>query len=75
MVSAAFLMWIPVCGPWQEFRLSLPGQMVYLFLMSIFPTLPAAWLANSDSVVYTVYDHGPGCGASACSTTRCSPAW
>ena len=59
MVSAAFIMWIPVCGPWEEYRLSLPGQMVYLFLMSVFPTLPAAWLANSDSVVYTVYDHEP----------------
>jgi putative membrane protein len=59
MVVAAFIMWIPVCGPWEEYRLSMPGQMVYLFLMSVFPTLPAAWLANSDSVIYTVYDHGP----------------
>jgi putative membrane protein len=59
MVTAACLMWIPVCGPWEEYRLSMPGQMVYLFLMSVFPTLPAAWLANSESVVYAVYDHGP----------------
>jgi putative membrane protein len=59
MVVAAFIMWIPVCGPWHEYRLSMPGQMVYLFLMSVFPTLPAAWLANSDSVVYSVYDHLP----------------
>ncbi|MGZ4683861.1 MAG: cytochrome c oxidase assembly protein, partial [Acidimicrobiales bacterium] len=59
MVSAAFVMWLPVCGPWPEYRLSMPGQMVYLFLMSVFPTLPAAWLANSDSVIYTVYDHDP----------------
>ena len=59
MVTAAFIMWIPICGPWPEYRLSMPGQMVYLFLMSVFPTLPAAWLANSDSVVYTVYDHDP----------------
>jgi putative membrane protein len=59
LVSTAFVMWIPVVGPWRELRLSLPGQMVYLFCMSIFPTLPAAWLANSDSVIYTVYDHDP----------------
>jgi putative membrane protein len=59
LVVTAFVMWIPVCGPWKELRLTLPGQMVYLFAMSIFPTLPAAWLANSDSVIYTVYDHGP----------------
>jgi putative membrane protein len=59
LVSTAFVMWIPICGPWKELRLTLPGQMVYLFAMSIFPTLPAAWLANSDSVIYAVYDHGP----------------
>ena len=59
LVVTAFVMWIPVCGPWKELRLTLPGQMVYLFAMSIFPTLPAAWLANSDSVIYTVYDHDP----------------
>ncbi len=59
LVSAAFVMWIPVCGPWEEYRLSMPGQMVYLFMTSVFPTLPAAWLANSETVIYTVYDHGP----------------
>jgi putative membrane protein len=59
LVVSAFIMWIPVCGPWKELRLSLPGQMVYLFAMSIFPTLPAAMLANTDTVVYTVYDHDP----------------
>src|SRR3954447_3876405 len=59
LVSTAFVMWIPVCGPWKELRLTLPGQMVYLFAMSIFPTLPAAMLANSGTVVYTVYDHAP----------------
>jgi putative membrane protein len=59
LVSTAFIMWIPVCGPWKELRLTLPGQMVYLFAMSIFPTLPAAMLANSDTVVYTVYNHEP----------------
>ena len=55
-VLTALLMWVPVCGPWPELRLSLPGQMVYLFAQSIIPTLPAAWLANSSSVVYSAYD-------------------
>ena len=59
LVVTAFIMWIPVCGPWKELRLTLPGQMVYLFAMSIFPTLPAAWLANSDTVIYAVYNHDP----------------
>lgn len=62
LVSSAFIMWIPVCGPWKELRLTLPGQMVYLFAMSIFPTLPAAMLANSDTVVYQVYNHEPRLG-------------
>jgi putative membrane protein len=55
-VLTALLMWVPVCGPWPELRLSLPGQMVYLFAQSIIPTLPAAWLANSSNVVYDSYD-------------------
>ena len=55
-VLTALLMWVPVCGPWPSLRLSLPGQMVYLFCQSIIPTLPAAWLANSSTVVYSSYD-------------------
>ncbi|MEL7210763.1 MAG: cytochrome c oxidase assembly protein [Actinomycetota bacterium] len=31
-VSSALLMWTPVCGPFPERRLSMPGQMLYLFL-------------------------------------------
>jgi cytochrome c oxidase assembly factor CtaG len=32
--------------------------MVYLFLMSIVPTVPAAWLTLADNPVYEAYDHG-----------------
>jgi putative membrane protein len=59
LVAAAFLMWIPVCGPWPSLRLSPPGACVYLFVQSIVPTVPGAWLSLSDSVVYAAYDHGP----------------
>lgn len=55
-VLTALLMWVPVCGPWPELRLSLPGQMVYLFVQSIVPTLPAAWLVNAGDPVYSSYD-------------------
>ena len=55
-VLTALLMWVPVCGPWAELRLSLPGQMVYLFAQSIIPTLPAAWLVNAGDPVYSSYD-------------------
>ena len=56
LVAASLLMWMPVCGPVPELRLSLPGQMVYLFLMSIVPTVPAAWLTFAEGVVYSAYD-------------------
>jgi len=55
-VVTALIMWLPVCGPWPQLRLSLPGQMVYLFAQSILPTLPAAWLWLSHSPVYEAYD-------------------
>ena len=56
MFSTALLMWLPVFGPLPELRLSVPGQMIYLFLMSIIPTVPAGWLTFADNVVYPAYD-------------------
>ncbi|MPY92272.1 MAG: hypothetical protein GEV08_04145 [Acidimicrobiia bacterium] len=56
IVLLAFTMWMPVCGPLPERRLSLPGQMIYLFLMSIIPTVPAAWLTLAENPLYEVYD-------------------
>ncbi len=54
----ALLMWLPVVSPIPELRLSLPGQMFYLFLMSIIPTVPAAWLTFAEGTVYNHYDDG-----------------
>jgi len=56
VVTSALLMWSPVCGPIPEFRIGVMGQMIYLFLMSVVPTIPAAWLTFADDVVYQVYD-------------------
>jgi len=56
MFASALLMWLPVLGPLPELRLSPPGQMIYLFLMSIIPTVPAGWLTFADTVVYPAYD-------------------
>ena len=55
---SALLMWVPVAAPIPELRISLPGQMIYLFLMSIIPTIPAAWLTFAEGVVYGHYDDG-----------------
>jgi putative membrane protein len=56
LVSTAFLLWIPVCGPLPELRISYPAQMLYLFVISIVPTVPSAWLIFAEGSVYAVYD-------------------
>jgi putative membrane protein len=56
IVGAAFLLWIPVCGPLPELRISVPAQMLYLFVTSIVPTVPGAWLVFAEGAVYEVYD-------------------
>jgi putative membrane protein len=56
LVSAAFLLWMPVCGPLPELRISYPAQMLYLFVISIVPTVPSAWLIFAEGSVYSVYD-------------------
>jgi putative membrane protein len=56
IVSTALLMWMPVCGPLPELRISLPGQMFYLFCQSVVPTIPSAWLIFAEHPIYRVYD-------------------
>ncbi len=56
LVFASLLVWMPVCGPVPELRLSLPGQMIFLFMMSVIPTVPAAWLTFAEGIVYSAYD-------------------
>ena len=56
LVSTSLLMWMPVCGPISEFRISVMGSMIYLFLQSVVPTIPAAWLTFAEDVVYKSYD-------------------
>ncbi|HEX2142722.1 MAG TPA: cytochrome c oxidase assembly protein, partial [Candidatus Limnocylindria bacterium] len=56
IVVSAFLLWIPVCGPLPELRISMPAQMLYLFVTSIVPTVPGAWLVFAEGAVYSVYD-------------------
>jgi putative membrane protein len=56
IVTTALIMWTPVCGPLPELRISLPGQMLYLFCQSIVPTVPSAWLIFAEKPLYRVYD-------------------
>jgi putative membrane protein len=59
VVTTALLMWMPVCGPIPEFRISDGGKMIYLFLQSVVPTVPAAWLTFAEGAVYRPYGEQP----------------
>lgn len=54
--SAGLLMWMPVIGPVAKWRLAPIGQCIYLFMMSIVPTVPGGWLVFAEDVVYRHYD-------------------
>jgi putative membrane protein len=57
LVFSAILLWMPLCSPRKDWRISYGGQMVYLFAMSILPTIPAGWLTFAEGSVYNHYDH------------------
>ncbi len=56
LVTSAVLFWLPVCGPFPELRISVPAQMIYLFVASLVPTVPGAWMVFADGAVYSTYD-------------------
>ncbi len=56
VVLASLLMWMPVCGPFRELQMGTGGKMIYLFLMSVVPTVPAGWLTFAEGAVYDAYD-------------------
>ncbi len=55
--STALLMWMPVVSPLPELRASFPGQMIFMFLNSVLPTVPGGFLTFAESPLYRVYDH------------------
>ena len=60
LVASAFVMWLPVLSPVIEIpRMSYPGQMVYLFLQSLVPTVPASFLTFGDRPLYHIYETFP----------------
>ncbi len=72
LVGTAFMMWSPVLNPLIELpKLSYPARMFYLFLQSLVPTVPASFLTFGHTVLYHVYERGPGLwGISAISDQR-----
>ena len=57
LFGSAMLMWLPVCGPIPELHMRPTGKMVYLFLMSVVPTVPGGFLTFAQGAVYSAYDH------------------
>lgn len=56
LIGAAFLMWMPVLSPTPAIpKLQPPGQMLYLFLQWLLPTIPASFLTFSSVPIYPVY--------------------
>jgi len=56
VVTSSLLMWIPVVSPEPSLRIGYVARMIYLFLMSVVPTIPAAWLTFAEGAVYKHYD-------------------
>jgi putative membrane protein len=62
LVAAAVLMWLPVLnlGRAPELpQLGDAGRMVYLFLQSVLPTVPASFLTFAERPIYRFYAEAP----------------
>lgn len=60
LVGTATLMWLPVLSCVPEIkRLSDPARMVYLFLQSVVPTVPASFLTFASAPLYRAYARAP----------------
>jgi putative membrane protein len=60
LLLSAVLMWLPVASPLPEIpRLKPPLQMLYLFLQTVVPTIPASFLTFGQTPLYHVYTRLP----------------
>lgn len=60
LFTTAVLMWFPVLNRLPEYpSIGDPGRMVYLFLQSIIPTVPASFLTFGDAPMYRFYAEAP----------------
>jgi putative membrane protein len=60
LFGSATLMWWPVVDPLPETPgLSHPGRMLYLFLQSVVPTVPASFLTFGSTPLYPFYAEAP----------------
>jgi putative membrane protein len=60
LVGSSVVLWWPVLSPLPEMPpLPAPGQMLYLFLESLAPTIPASFLTFGTHPLYPVYEGFP----------------
>jgi putative membrane protein len=60
LIGTGLLMWSVVVAPLPELnRLTTPAKMLYLFLQSIVPTVPASFLTFAREPLYDVYESAP----------------
>lgn len=60
LVVSALQMWWVIFSPSPELpRLAVPGQMVYLLLQSLVPTVLASFMTLADSSIYHFYSRVP----------------
>lgn len=58
VLSSALVMWMPVLSPLPEVpRVAPPARMLYLFLQSMLPTVPASFLTFGTTPLYSAYEH------------------
>jgi len=59
-LASALLLWLPVCGPLDEIKPSLPARGVYLFLAAgLVPMVPGGFLTFAEAPLYAVYELAP----------------
>jgi putative membrane protein len=59
-LASGLLLWLPVCGPLDELKPSLPARGVYLFLAAgLVPMIPGGFLTFSETPLYAVYELAP----------------
>jgi len=57
---SGLVLWLPVCGPLDELKPSLPARGVYLFLAAgLVPMVPGGFLTFSATPLYRVYELAP----------------
>ncbi|HEX3622202.1 MAG TPA: cytochrome c oxidase assembly protein [Acidimicrobiales bacterium] len=60
LLTSALFMWMPIASPLPEIpRLKPPTQMLYLFMQTIVPTVPASFLTFNSRPLYKIYTTFP----------------